>query len=356
MDSILFAGGGTLGPVTPLLAVADRLVESDEELRIAWAGTDSGPERSLIEAKRIPFTTVPIAKLPRYLSPKLLTLPFDYYRARKTAARILDAFRPRAVVSAGGFTAVPIIQEAYHRRIPCLAHQLDAKPLLSNRLVVRHCRYVTTSFPYDRNPFPDAPMIYHVPTPVRFMPEDLPSRTAACEYFGFDPNLPVLFTMGGGTGSVALNEAMWSIESSLPANVQVIHSTGKGKMVEFEASRGGYAQHEFFDGDQMKFAYAAADLVVSRAGFGAISECAALSKPMILVPLPDSPQELNVRELDGCVIPVIQGKSFHKTLHRMIVAMLEDQELRQDFGKHLHDHIPTDRGEVIANLVRSMMV
>lgn len=356
MNTILFAGGGTLGPVTPLLAVADRLREGDEDLRFAWAGTDSGPERALIEARDIPFVSVPVAKLPRYLSPKLITLPFDFYRARKQAAHILDAFRPRAIVSAGGFTAVPIIQEAYHRRIPCLAHQLDADPLLSNRLIVRQCRYVTTSFPYDHNPFPNAQMVYHVPTPVRFMPEDLPSRTAACEYFGFNPELPVLFVMGGGTGSIALNQAMWAIEHMLPADVQIIHSTGKGKRVEFEASRGGYAQHEFFDGDQMKMAYAACDLIVSRAGFGAISECAALSKPMILVPLPNSPQEKNVRELDGCVIPVYQNKSFHKMLHQLIVAMLEDEGLRIDFGKHLHDRIPTDRGDAIAYLVRGMMV
>lgn len=353
---ILFAGGGTLGPVTPLLAVADRLRESDGSLKFAWAGTDSGPERALIESHGIPFTTIPVAKLPRYLSPKLLTLPFDFYRARKMANNVLDAFRPKAIVSAGGFTAVPIIQEAYHRRIPCLAHQLDASPLLSNKMIVRQCRYVTTSFPYEHNPFPKAPMVYHVPTPVRFMPEDLPSRTSACEYFGFNPELPVLFVMGGGTGSKALNEAMWSIERMLPASIQIIHATGKGKTIEFEASRGGYAQHEFFDGDQMKMAYAACDLVVSRAGFGAISECSALSKPMILVPLPNSPQEKNVRELDGCVLPVFQGKSFYKMLHQMITAMLEDEGLRIDFGKHLHDRIPTDQGDVIANLVRSMIV
>lgn len=356
MTMILFAGGGTLGPVTPLLAVIDRLREEDESLRFAWAGTDSGPERALIEARGIPFVTVPVAKLPRHFSPKLFTLPLDYYRARKTANHILDAFRPKAIVSAGGFTAVPIIQEAFHRRIPCLAHQLDADPLLSNRLIVRQCRYMTTSFPYDHNPFPNASMVYHVPTPVRFMPEDLPSRTSACEYFGFNPELPVLFVMGGGTGSIALNQAMWGIEHMLPASVQIIHATGKGKYIEFEASRGGYSQHQFFDGDQMKMAYSACDLVVSRAGFGAISECSALSKSMILVPLPNSPQEKNVSELDGCVLPVFQTKFFHKMLHQMITALLDDEELRHSFGQHLHDRIPTDRGEVVANLVRSMIV
>lgn len=356
MPSVLFAGGGTLGPVTPLLAVADRLREADEDYKIAWVGTDSGPERSLIELKGIPFTTIPVAKLPRYLSTKLVTLPFDYLRARQAASRVLDAFRPRAIISAGGFTAVPIIQEAYQRRIPCLAHQLDAEPLLSNRLIVRHCRYVTTSFPYDRNPFPKASTVYHVPTPVRFAPEDLPSRTAACEYFGFNPALPVLFVMGGGTGAIALNKAMWDIESKLPSEIQIIHSTGKGKMERIEVSRSGYMVQEFFNAEEMGLAYAASDLIVSRAGFGAISECASLSKCMILVPLPNSPQERNVHELDGAVIPVRQSDGFSKTLHRMIVTMLEEKELRDDFGDQLHDRLPTDRGDVIVNLVKSMMV
>lgn len=355
--SILFAGGGTLGPVTPLLAVADRLREHDEDLKIVWAGTDSGPERAVVEAKEIPFTTIPVAKLPRYLSPKLLTLPFDFMRARKAAANILTAFRPRAVVSAGGFTAVPIIQEAYHRRIPCLAHQLDAEPLLSNRMVIRQCRYITTSFPYDRNPFPKASTVYHVPTPVRFFPDELPSREAACSYFGFDPSRPVLLVIGGGTGAIALNKAMWEIESGLPQEIQILHSVGKGKMERIEASRAGYVTQEFFNAEEMGMAYAAADLVVSRAGFGAISECASLSKPMILIPLPNSPQERNVRELDGAVLPVWQSsKAFHSMLRKMIITMLEDERLRTDFGLHLHDRLPTDRGDVLANLVRSMIV
>jgi UDP-N-acetylglucosamine--N-acetylmuramyl-(pentapeptide) pyrophosphoryl-undecaprenol N-acetylglucosamine transferase len=356
MSRILFAGGGTLGPVTPLLAVADRLRETDDALKCFWVGTDSGPERTLVEANGIPFTSIPIAKLPRYLTPKLFTLPFDWVKARKAAAQLLDTLRPNAIVAAGGFTAVPVIQEAYHRRIPCLTHQLDAQPLLSNRLVVRHCRYVTTSFPYDRNPFPHAQAMYQVPTPVRFMPEDLPSRTAACLFFGFDPSKPVLFVIGGGTGSIALNEALWRIENVLPEDVQIIHSTGRGKGMAFEATRGAYAQQEFFDGDQLRLAYAASDLIVSRAGFGTISECAALSKPMILIPLPDSPQLKNVSELDGCVVPVYQTKSIQTMLRRMITTLLEDDGLRKDFGSHLHDRIPTDRGEALAHLVRSMMV
>lgn len=357
MSTILFAGGGTLGPVTPLLAVAERLCEEDEDLRIVWAGTDSGPEREVVESKGIPFVTVPVAKLPRYLTPKLFTLPFDFLRARKMASNILTAFRPRAIVSAGGFTAVPVIQEAYHRRIPCLAHQLDAEPLLSNRLIARECRYMTTSFSYDRNPFPKASMVYHVPTPVRFVPESLPSHEAACSYFGFDASKPVLLVVGGGTGAIALNKAMWAIESGLPSEVQILHSVGKGKMERIEASRSGYVSQEFFNAEEMGMAYAAADIVVSRAGFGSISECASLSKPMILVPLPNSPQERNVHELDGAVLPVFQkSKGFHAMLRKMILTLLEDERLRRDFGDQLHGRLPTDQGDVLANLVRSMMV
>jgi UDP-N-acetylglucosamine:LPS N-acetylglucosamine transferase len=162
--------------------------------------------------------------------------------------------------------------------------------------------------------------------------------------------------MGGGTGAVALNKAMWEIEPSLPPEIQVIHSTGKGKMERLEFSRSGYTVQEFLNAEEMSLAYAASDLIVSRAGFGAISECASLSKPMILVPLPNSPQERNVQELDGAVIPVRQTDGFSKTLHHMIVTMLEDQELREDFGTQLHSRLPTDRGDVLANLVRSMIV
>jgi UDP-N-acetylglucosamine--N-acetylmuramyl-(pentapeptide) pyrophosphoryl-undecaprenol N-acetylglucosamine transferase len=355
MSRVLFTGGGTLGPVTPLLAVARAMRAADAEICIMWAGTDDGPEREIIEAERIRFETVPVAKLPRYASSRLLTLPLSYYRAVKTAGHILDFFCPKAVVSAGGYTAVPVIREAASRGIPCIAHQLDYKPLLSNRLVAAHCRYVTTSFAYAHPPFGSKAVTYQIPTPVRFSAGDLPSRTSACLSFGLDPHKPVLLVTGGGTGSLQLNRAIARMEHALPRDLQIIHLTGRGKMTRAITGRAGYVSFEFLS-NKMTAAYAAADVTVSRAGLGAISELAALQKAAILVPLPDSPQTVNADALDGAVLVVnTKDADWEERLRNEIILLVKDGEMRDNLGKALYDLVPTDGGQALAHLAFSVM-
>lgn len=356
MRRILFAGGGTLGPVTPLLTVARRLRQTEKDVEFAWAGTDSGPERELIEAEGIPFVTIPIAKLPRFLSPKLLTLPIDYVRALRASKRLLQEIHPKLVLAAGGFTAVPVVREAVARNIPCITHQLDQKPLLSNRLIAKHCRYVTTSYAYSRAPFGTHVVTYQIPTPVRFRLEDMPTREAACRYFGFDPGKPVLLVVGGGTGSLQLNDAVARIDSRIPGDIQIIHVMGRGKEREMMTNRAGYIAYDFLT-DDMLTALTAADLIVSRAGFGAISEFAALKKAVILVPLPDSPQEANVSSLGDTVVSINSHlEEWEDGLLDAIGWLSGDAAARSELGERLHERIPTDGGEALARLAMSVIL
>jgi UDP-N-acetylglucosamine--N-acetylmuramyl-(pentapeptide) pyrophosphoryl-undecaprenol N-acetylglucosamine transferase len=354
--TILFAGGGTLGPVTPLLAVAARLREAQPEWRFAWVGTDDGPERELVQDFGMGFLSIQTARLPRYLSKELFMAPFDYLRARRDASRMVDLIAPSLVISAGGYTAVPIMQEAAGRELPCIAHQLDYVPGLSNRMAAKHCRYVTTSFEYHYAPFGPKVVTYHIPTPARFSLDDLPSRSFACKNFGFDPERPVILVTGGGTGAKSLNEAFYAIRGRLPSDVQILHLTGKGKADGIIAETPSYIVNEFLS-DDMNLAFAAADVVVSRAGVGAISELAALKKASILVPLPNSPQEQNARALHQAVRVVPQhGPGFGQHLLGTIIETLHDERERKRLGEALHHAFPTDRGQALANLALSVLV
>src|SRR3990167_7594745 len=122
MRTFLFAGGGTLGPVTPLLEVARRLRAMHPDARFVGAGTDHGPERGLVTSSDMTFVTIPVAKLPRYLSWQTVMAPFSYLQARAAASRLIAQYHPDAVVSAGGFTAVPVVAAAASR-VPRTAHQ-----------------------------------------------------------------------------------------------------------------------------------------------------------------------------------------------------------------------------------------
>jgi UDP-N-acetylglucosamine--N-acetylmuramyl-(pentapeptide) pyrophosphoryl-undecaprenol N-acetylglucosamine transferase len=355
MKTVVFTGGGTLGPVTPLLAVAARLKERMPDAKFVWAGTDEGPERELIEKQGILFFTVPAAKLPRYLSLRLVTAPFDFLHARQVSARLVRQFTPSVVVSAGGFTATPVIQEAARLGIPCIAHQLDYQPGLSNRIVARLCKIVTTSFDYPLSPFGASILTRRIPTPVRFSANEVPSREAACSYFNFDTSRPVVFAMGGGTGSLSINESIEEVRRRLPQGTQILHLTGKSRGKGIVADPPGYVVREFFT-DEMLVAYAAADVVVSRAGIGAISELATLSKPTILIPIPNSPQVQNVKALGDAVASVNQSNAgWEMDLADVIQDILDSENERLRLGQELHAKFPTDKGQALASIVLEAM-
>lgn len=353
---IAFAGGGTLGPVTPLLAVSRYLCGVGPGIEFIWFGTPSGPERPLMQTEGIRFFEVPVAKLPRYPSTRWLTFPVDQARARALAAAVLDKEQPDVVVSAGGFTAVPVIEEARKRGIPCAIHQLDLVPGLSNKRVAALCQSVTTSFRYASPPFSGVKS-EQIPTPVLYQAENLPERGEALRSFGLDSGRPCVLIVGGGTGSLALNESIAADLDQWLARTQVIHSTGEGKRGAL-VSRAGYFVDERFDIESMRRAYAAADLVVSRAGMGALSELSALAKACILVPIPKNQQEANAQELEGRggVVVVNQTQpGFAQRLRLAAFELLDDAARRCELASKLHESLPTDDGARLAEIVMNLI-
>lgn len=345
----LFCGGGTLGPVTPLLAVLRRIREARPEAEFAWVGTEYGPEAALVEAEGVAFHALPRAALPRYPSQRWLTFPFDYLKAARMAKRILELERPALVASAGGFMQVPVMREAAKQGIACAVHQLDRVPLLSNKAVAAKCAAVTTSFGYAAPPFGRVKSI-QVATPCRFAKRRVPSREEAAERLGLDPTRPILLVFGGGTGALAINEAVASAIDELLKAAQVVHLTGKGKSVEHALEHPGYKVHDFFNENEMLDAYAAADLVVSRGGFGALSELAALRKAAIVVPIPHSPWVENAEALGDAVRLVKQTEYLGNDLLRNVKDLLADDVGCQSLGRRLDEALPTDDGSALAGI------
>jgi UDP-N-acetylglucosamine--N-acetylmuramyl-(pentapeptide) pyrophosphoryl-undecaprenol N-acetylglucosamine transferase len=284
--NILFAGGGSLGPVTPLLATAKALKRRDSSMRFFWAGTPDGPERALVEAEGIEFHPVPVAKLPRYPDWRWLTFPYDMLNASGVARDVLRRTKPDAVVSVGGFTSVPVIRAAAKAGIPCFIHQLDANISWSNAAVAHLCVSKTSSFKREGYDL--------IPTPTRFSSPLSPPQDEEGKRRG--GARPTVLIMGGGQGAKALNEALLEKLDRWLEKVDVIHVAGKGKTDSKQAA--GYLAHELLDANGMMQAYASADVVVTRAGIGALSEIAALKKASIIVPIPGSHQEENALAFD----------------------------------------------------------
>jgi len=290
---ILFAGGGTLGPVTPLLAVAEEIRRKEPGAECVFVGTPDGPERRLVEEAGMRFLPLDAPKLRRYFSLRTLAMPFELGASVWKAGAILSREKPDAVVGAGGYVQVPLILAARLRGVKAVIHQQDVVPSLSNRLVAGRAAAITVAFEPSLADFPKGKAAV-IGNPVRRAVEE-GDRAKGLAMLGVTGDLPVVLAFGGGTGSVFLNELIASASPLWTGFAELAHITGLEKTpVRLPQLTHPDRYHRFdFVGKDIAHLMAAADVIISRAGMGTLTELAALSKPVILVPIADSHQEKN---------------------------------------------------------------
>ncbi len=338
---ILLTGGGSLGPVTPLLALVEAWRVREPGVEFVWVGTPTGPERAVVARAGIRFFELPVARLTRYASAEWGMLPIRFVHALVKAWMILQVEQPVLIISAGGYTAVPLILAGVAQRIPAWIHQPDVTPLLSNRLCAPFASLITVAWQRSLVDFSKEKTVW-IGNPVR--PSVLRGdRSRLLGAFGL-ADRPTVLVLGGGGGSAWLNHAMTVIGPSLAARANVIHLTGVGKMDEKLRSIGaGYVAREMLV-SEMADALVAADVVVCRAGMATISELAALKKAAIVVPLPDSPQEANAGALADAHAAVVLAQGFTDAtrLGQAIDALLADPAERARLGDAAHHLLPTD--------------
>ena len=291
---IILSGGGTGGSVTPLLAVAREIKARVSEVEFLFVGTRKGiPERELASFAGIPFQSIFSGKLRRYFDWRNIASPFLIKLGFIQSLFIILKTRPAAIISVGGFVSVPLVWAGRALRVPVFIHQQDVTPGLANKLMAPFARIITVSFEKSLADFPRGKPVL-TGNPVR--PEILKGdKKRALKKFNLEPNLPTLLVIGGGTGAKRINQLISEIASELAKFCQVIHLTGRNKFqvssFKFQVSP-RYHQYEFLT-EEMADAYAIADLVISRAGMGVLTELAHLSKPTILIPIPRSHQIAN---------------------------------------------------------------
>ena len=290
---VLFTGGGSGGPTTPLLAVNEALgALGPTESR--FLGTTSGPERAMVEEAGVPFYAIPAGKLRRYFSWQNFTDPFRILAGGIIGLKHLAQFKPHVVVSAGSFVSVPVAYAARALGIPQVLLQMDVLPGLANRLMAPASSALGYYFPASKRAFQRIPERQHVGPVVRnSVYQGDPER--ANQRFQLNPDLPVLLITGGGQGAVGLNRAIQPLLPTWQEDFQVIHLTGRGSKADL-ANSSRYQAHEFVN-EGMGDLLARSQLIITRSGLGILGELAILGKDVILVPLPNSHQELNASSL-----------------------------------------------------------
>ena len=299
---VVLAGGGTAGHISPMLAIAEALRHQDGDgpVHCTMVGTASGMETRLVPAAGYELDLIDRVPLPRRPTMDLVRLPGRMRRAIRAAGEILDRRQADVVVGVGGYVSTPVYLAAARRGVPVVIHEANARPGLANRVGARRAAFVATAF--QETVLPKAqwvgmPMRTQISSLDRAVAQ-LPARQA----LGLDPDLTTLVVTGGSSGALNINRTVaQSLPTLLEAGVQVLHLTGRDKPVLDSQGElltaAGYHQREYLDG--MELAYAAADLIVARAGAGTVCEVAAVGLPSVLVPLPigNGEQALNARGL-----------------------------------------------------------
>lgn len=280
MKKIILTGGGTAGHVTPNLALIPSLKKRDFDIR--YVGSYQGIERKLIEGAGIPYHGISCGKFRRYFDIKNFTDPFRVLKGYGEALSYLKKQKPDIVFSKGGFVSVPVVLAAKHLKVPVILHESDMTPGLANKLCIPAASYVCCNFPETLNYLPKEKAVL-TGSPIR---KELlhGDRTKGLDYSGLSKDKPVILIIGGSLGSVTVNNAVRGILTNLLDHYQIIHICGKGNLDESLFSTKGYVQYEYVDAP-LKHLFAAADLMISRAGANSICEILALRKPNILIPL-----------------------------------------------------------------------
>lgn len=284
--SVVLAGGGSAGHVTPLLATADALRRLDPDTVITALGTSRGLEASLVPARGYPLELVPRVRVPRKPSTEWLAMPGRLRSAVKAAGAVLDRVRAEVVVGFGGYVAAPAYLAASRRGLPIVVHEANVRPGVANRLAARMTNRVFTAAPSVRLAHATA---IGIPLRPAITGLDRPAlREAARQRFGLRPDGPVLLATGGSQGARAINAAVSGAAAALRASgVQVLHITGPQHVVEVPDGHPADPPYVVIPYvDEMHYAYATADFVICRSGAMTCAELAAVGLPAAYVPLP----------------------------------------------------------------------
>jgi UDP-N-acetylglucosamine--N-acetylmuramyl-(pentapeptide) pyrophosphoryl-undecaprenol N-acetylglucosamine transferase len=296
--TILLAGGGTAGHVFPAVAVARALTRLADDVTPVFVGVEDRLEARLVPEAGFELVTIDAASIPRRPSPALLAVPAALRRGIRACRELIVTRRAVAAVSFGGYVSFPLNRAAFREQLPTVIHEQNSVPGLTNRVAARWADRIAVTFPGSVPRFRYQERCVVTGNPVRSDVLELDRgarRGAARQDLGLDPERPTLLVFGGSQGARSINRAAVDAHGRWAGrDLQILHATGRAGLEaadrDWEQAR---SRHP--DGptvrtvgflDDMAAAYAAADVVICRAGATSIAELTVLGIPSVLVPYP----------------------------------------------------------------------
>jgi len=353
---VIVSGGGTGGHIFPAIAIANAIKEKHPDSKILFVGALGRMEMEKVPDAGYEIVGLPIMGLQRRLTLQNLKFPFKLIASMMKAKKIVIDFKPDVVVGVGGYASGPLLKAATKLGVPALVQEQNSYPGITNKLLASKVQKLCVAYDNMDRFFPKEKIML-TGNPVRQDIKNLEAkRIRGIEHFGLDPNKKTVLVVGGSLGARSINHAIDAGISEIATNdIQLVWQTGKLYVNEAAKAVANY------DGkgiktmpfiSKMDFAYAVADVVVSRAGAMSVSELSIAAKPTIFIPLPSAAEDHQTKNAMALVnhnaALLVKDAEAQEKLIPALIDLVKDEEKQQSISKNVAKMAFTDSANVIA--------
>ena len=340
---VIISGGGTGGHVFPAIAIANALRKKNNEIEILFVGAKGKLEMEKVPAAGYAIEGLNISGFQRRITYKNITFFFKLFGSMIKSRRIINKFKPDIAVGVGGYASGAIMKVASNKKIPVLLQEQNSFPGITNRMLAKKANKICVAYQGMEKYFPKEKIIL-TGNPVR---QDViaiqDKKEEALKFFGLSSSKKILLVVGGSLGARTINESIHkNLELFEKQNIQIIWQTGKtyietAKSVSKKYISSGIVAFDFIN--RMDLAYAAADVVVSRAGAIAVSELCIIGKPVILVPSPNVSEDHQTKNAMALVNKnaaiLVKDIECHDILGNTLIDLFANSEKSNILSKNI---------------------
>ena len=357
---IIISGGGTGGHIFPAVSIANAIKTLQPDSEILFVGAEGRMEMQRVPAAGYPIKGLPVAGFDRKNLFKNIPVLIKLFKSQRLAKKIVKDFKPHAAVGVGGYASGPTLKVAGSMGIPTLLQEQNSYAGVTNKLLAKQAKKICVAYEGMERFFSKEKIIL-TGNPVRQgLTNSTISREEAVQSFGLDPKKQTILILGGSLGARTNNQCLMSnLQKIKDSGVQFIWQTGKIYIDEVQNTVAKFGKLPMlyvtdFISDMAK-AYTAADLVISRAGAGSISEFCLLKKPIILVPSPNVAEDHQTQNALALVNKnaalYVKDADANEKLLDTAIATVNQPELLKNLSTNIAELAFTDSANVIAKEV-----
>ena len=360
---VIVSGGGTGGHIFPAIAIANAIKEKYPDTEILFVGAEGKMEMEKVPAAGYQIIGLPIMGLQRRLTLENLKFPFKLIASMRKAKKIVKDFKPDVVVGVGGYASGPLLKAATKLGVPALVQEQNSYPGITNKILANKVQKICVAYEGLERFFPKEKILI-TGNPVRQDIKNLVAkRDRGLEHFGLDGSKKIVLVIGGSLGARTINESIaGGLEELSKNNIQLVWQTGKWYADKAEKAVANYTN----DGiktmafiAKMDYAYAVADIVISRAGASSISELCLAEKASIFVPSPNVSEDHQTKNAMALVnnhaALLVKDVESNEKLIPELMDLIKDENKIDSLKKNIAKIAYKDSANIIADEVMKLI-